>query len=148
MNTAQKQEKEQEIQEEAIAVNIEVPVRVYDGNKFVENLTIKDFVIYEDGKKQEIDAVYLIKERAIQRKESVEKETTPKQEELKRIVRALRIMIAPKGSEVEAMQDEYCSSLYSSTQRNNISLVVTAYQTVHNRLINIRGIEQTDKWPR
>jgi hypothetical protein len=64
----------QEIQEKATAVNIEVPVRVYDGNKFVDNLTINDFIIYEDGKKQDIDAVYLIKERAIERKERAEKE--------------------------------------------------------------------------
>ena len=70
----------QEIQEKATAINIEVPVRVYDGNKFVENLNIKDFVIYEDGKKQKVDAVYLIKERAIKRKESVE-EAIPKQQE-------------------------------------------------------------------
>jgi uncharacterized membrane protein len=84
LNTAQEQEKQQEIQEQAIAVNIEVPVRVYDGNKFVENLTIKDFVIYEDGKKQDIDVVYLIKERAIERKESVEEETVPKKKEMEK----------------------------------------------------------------
>jgi len=74
----------QEIQEKATAVNIEVPVRVYDGNKFVGNLTIEDFIIYEDGEKQEIDAVYLIKERAIQRKESVEEETIPRQEKMEK----------------------------------------------------------------
>ena len=233
LNTAQEQEKDQKIQEQAIAVNIEVPVRVYDGNKFVEDLTIKDFVIYEDGKKQDIDAVYLIKERAIQRKESVEEEAIPEQEkkeekfapdeqrhfvfvfelleylpqindvidyffqnvmqasdavrvltpvsiyrltpeslktktkdqmaeslknivkkdlrmgnaeyrntidELKRIVRALGMLIAPKGSDVETMLDEYSSSLYSSTQE--ISDVITAYQSVHDRFLNIRGIEQ------
>lgn len=225
----------QEIQEKATAVNIEVPVRVYDGNEFVEGLTIKDFIIYEDGEKQNIDAVYMIKERAIQRKESVEEGAIPEQEkkeekfapdeqrhfvfvfelleylpqindvidyffqnvmqpsdairiitpvgnyrltpeshktktkvqmaeslknivkkdlrmgnaeyrhtleEMKRIVRALSMLIAPKGSDVETVNDQYSSSLYSSTQRENISLVVTAYQSAHDRLLNIRGVEQ------
>ncbi len=80
--TSQKKEKEQEIQEEAIAINIEVPVRVYKGNKFVENLSIKDFILYEDGKRQKIEAVYLIKERSIKRRESVEKEEIIRKEEL------------------------------------------------------------------
>jgi VWFA-related protein len=235
LNTAQKQEKDQKIQEQAIAVNIEVPVRVYDGNKFVDDLTIKDFVIYEDGKKQDIDAVYLIKERAIERKESVEEKIEPEQEgiekefapeeqrhfvfvfelleylpqinevidyffqnvmqgsdavrvltpvssyrltpeslqtktkgqmaealknivqkdlrtgnaeyrhtieEMKRVVRALATLLSPKGSDVETMLDDYSTSLYSSTDRQNISLVISAYQSVHDRLLNIRGIEQ------
>jgi VWFA-related protein len=74
----------QEIQEEAIAINIEVPVRVYDGNKFVENLTIEDFELYEDAVLQKIDAVYLIKERTIKRKESVEKEELVKEENIEK----------------------------------------------------------------
>ena len=72
----------QEIQHEAIAINIEVPVRVYEGNKFVENLRIKDFILYEDGKRQKIEAVYLIKERSIKRKESIEKEEIIREEEM------------------------------------------------------------------
>ena len=47
----------QEIQHEAIAVNIEVPVRVYKGDNFVDDLTINDFEIYEDGIFQETDAL-------------------------------------------------------------------------------------------
>jgi VWFA-related protein len=71
----------QEIQEKATAINIEVPVRVYDGKTFVENLSIEDFILYEDGKRQKIDAVYLIKERSIKRKESTEKEEVIREEE-------------------------------------------------------------------
>ena len=73
---------EQEIQEKATAINIEEPVRVFDGNKFVDNLNIKDFVIYEDGKKQKIDAVYLMKERVIERKEIVEEKDIATKEEI------------------------------------------------------------------
>lgn len=66
----------QELQHEAVAVNIEVPVRVYRGDSFIDNLTIDDFEIYENGILQKIDAVYLIKKTDIQRKEEV-KSFTP-----------------------------------------------------------------------
>jgi len=68
----------QEIQHEAIAINIEVPVRVYKGDNFVDDLTIDDFVVYEDGVIQEVLAVYLIKKTDIQRKEEM---PAPKEEE-------------------------------------------------------------------
>ena len=68
----------QEIQHETIVVNIEVPVRVFDKGKFVDNLTIDDFEVFEDGKLQEIVAVYLIKKTTIERKEELaEKKFTP-----------------------------------------------------------------------
>ncbi|MFC2161364.1 hypothetical protein ACFLRX_06910 [Acidobacteriota bacterium] len=60
----------QEIQEEAVAINIEVPVRVYKGKAFIDNLTIEDFEIYEDGILQKTEAVYLIKKLDILREET------------------------------------------------------------------------------
>ncbi len=60
----------QEIQHEAVAVNIEVPVRVYDGAKFVGELTIDDFELYENGILQTVDAVYLINKTIAKREES------------------------------------------------------------------------------
>ena len=62
----------QEIQHEATAINIEVPVRVFKSDIFVDTLTIDDFELYEDGKLQEIEAVYLIKKTDIERKEEKE----------------------------------------------------------------------------
>ncbi len=53
----------QEIQQQAVAINIEVPVRVYKGDKFVKDLTISDFEVYENGILQEIEAVYFINHR-------------------------------------------------------------------------------------
>ncbi len=64
----------QEIQHEAVSINIEVPVRVYKGNNFVDDLTIMDFEVYEDDILQEIEAVYLIKEAAIKREDRPEPE--------------------------------------------------------------------------
>ena len=56
----------QEIQHEAVAVNIEVPVRVFKGDTFIDNLTMDDFELYEDGVLQNIEAVYLIKKTRIE----------------------------------------------------------------------------------
>ncbi len=59
----------QEISEEAFVVNVEVPVRVYKGGLFVDNLTIDDFEIFENGVPQKIEAVYLVKKRTIERRQ-------------------------------------------------------------------------------
>ncbi len=53
--------------EQSLVINVEVPVRVFDGKRFVSDLTIKDFEIYEDGGEQKIEAVYLISDRSIER---------------------------------------------------------------------------------
>lgn len=60
----------QEIQHETIAINIEVPVRVFTKGKFAEELSIKDFELYEDGIPQEILALYLVKKTVIEREET------------------------------------------------------------------------------
>lgn len=59
----------QDIQHETRTINIEVPVRVFQGGAFVDHLTISDFEVYENGRLQTLDAVYLIKKRVIERKE-------------------------------------------------------------------------------
>lgn len=59
----------QQVTEESVVINVEVPVRVFSGGDFVENLTIDDFEIYEEGVPQSIEAVYLVKKRSIERSE-------------------------------------------------------------------------------
>jgi hypothetical protein len=59
----------QDIQHEAMAINIEVPVRVFKGDVFIDDLTMNDFEVYEDGVVQKIEAVYLIKKTDISREE-------------------------------------------------------------------------------
>lgn len=59
----------QEIQHEAVAINIEVPVRVFKGDAFIDNLSLDDFELYEDGLRQELLAVYLIEKTAVQREQ-------------------------------------------------------------------------------
>jgi hypothetical protein len=59
----------QELQHDAIAINIEIPVRVFKGNIFIDNLKIENFEVYEDGVLQDVEAVYLIRKTEIERKE-------------------------------------------------------------------------------
>lgn len=59
----------QEIAKEVFVINIEVPIRVFKSGIFVDNLTIDDFEVYENGVIQKIEAVYLVKKRTIERRE-------------------------------------------------------------------------------
>lgn len=54
-------------------VNIEIPVRVFKGDTFVDKLTIDDFEVYEDGGLQKIESVYLVRKTSIQREEGGKK---------------------------------------------------------------------------
>ena len=63
----------QQLTHESVVINVEVPVRVVKGGKFVDNLTMGDFEVYEEGKLQKIEAVYLIRKTKIERKEEKKK---------------------------------------------------------------------------
>jgi len=60
----------QELRHVAGVVNVEVPVRVFDGERFVDDLTLKDFEVFENGKPQKIVALYLIRKATIQKEET------------------------------------------------------------------------------
>jgi VWFA-related protein len=55
--------------EESLVINVEVPVRVFKGKTFIDDLTLKDFEILEDGIPQKIEAVYLVKKKTLERSE-------------------------------------------------------------------------------
>lgn len=55
---------------EVTVTNVGVLTRVLDGNRFVDDLKIDDFEIYEDGKPQKIEALYLVKKTRLDRKEA------------------------------------------------------------------------------
>jgi len=54
---------------ESDLITIEIPVRVFDGNQFVDNLTMDDFEIYENGVLQNPKALYLTEKAQIIRKD-------------------------------------------------------------------------------
>ncbi len=55
--------------ESAFVLNIEVPVRVFHDGTFVDDLTLADFEIHENGVKQKLDAVYLVKKKTVARRD-------------------------------------------------------------------------------
>lgn len=63
----------QQIREESLVINVEVPVRVFQGSNFAGTLTADDFELYEDGVLQKIEAMYLVKNRAIEKREEEKK---------------------------------------------------------------------------
>lgn len=62
---------------EITLTNVVVPVKVLDGSKLVENLTIEDFELYEDGILQKIEALYLVQKTNVQRKETLREFNPP-----------------------------------------------------------------------
>lgn len=66
-----------QIQHEVSVINISVPVRVFDGETFVDSLKLEDFEVYEDGKLQPIEAVYLIRGSDVRRQEGPAKSPAP-----------------------------------------------------------------------
>jgi len=67
----------QQIKEDATVINIEVPVRVFSGKTFINNLAIDDFEVLENGVPQNIEAVYFVKKRSIERSQE-KKRFSPK----------------------------------------------------------------------
>lgn len=49
--------------------NVTVPLRVFDGDRFVDDLSIEDLELLEDGKPQTIRALYLTRKTSIERME-------------------------------------------------------------------------------
>ncbi len=61
----------QQLREERTVVNVGVPVRVFLGERFVPDLTLNDFEVYEDGVLQKLEAVYLVRGTAVERREEL-----------------------------------------------------------------------------
>ena len=59
--------------EQSLVINVEVPVRVFDGSRFVDTLGKDDFEVFEDGVPQKIEAVYLVRRATIERREEGKK---------------------------------------------------------------------------
>ncbi|MDH4196831.1 MAG: hypothetical protein OEW05_05435 [Candidatus Aminicenantes bacterium] len=59
----------QELQHVVVVVNIEVPVRVFSAGKFVADLSIDEFEVYENGQPQKVEAVYLVKKTRVEKEE-------------------------------------------------------------------------------
>jgi hypothetical protein len=61
-----------QLQHDVTVVNIAVPVRVFDGDRFVDNLTMNDFEVYENGVLQKVEAAYLIRKTTVLRNATID----------------------------------------------------------------------------
>ncbi len=60
---------QQPLQHVTGVTNVEVPVRVYDGDRFVDNLNLADFEVFENGVRQKVVASYLVRKTSVLRRE-------------------------------------------------------------------------------
>jgi|WetSurMetagenome_2_1015567.scaffolds.fasta_scaffold61285_2 VWFA-related protein len=65
------------LRHEVTVVNIAVPTRVFNGDKFVDNLTADDFVVLENGVSQKVEAAYLIRKTNVLQNAMVVGSTAP-----------------------------------------------------------------------
>jgi len=73
-------------QHESVVVNIEVPVRVLRKDAFVDDLTLADFEVYENGVRQPLEAVYLIKNKEVLREEKLPGASPPAPQKVRNYV--------------------------------------------------------------
>lgn len=71
---------QQILKEVSQVINIEVPVRVFKSGEFIDNLSAKDFEVFEDGVLQKVEAVYLIRKDTVTRGEDKKKKFRPETE--------------------------------------------------------------------
>jgi len=67
----------QQIREERSVVNIGVPVRVFQGRNFISTLNLEDFEVLEDGIPQKLEAVYLVHQTAVERRDELNRFEPP-----------------------------------------------------------------------
>ena len=68
---------QQILREISQVINIEVPVRVFKSGNFVDDLTINDFEVLEDGKPQKVEAVYLVRKDTVARGDDKQQKFRP-----------------------------------------------------------------------
>ena len=54
-------------QHEVVVTNVQVPLRAFDGDRFVPDLNMADIEVYEDGELQDVTALYLTRNGKIER---------------------------------------------------------------------------------
>ncbi len=101
---------------EAPAVNVEVTVRVLDGNRFVDDLTIDDFEVYEDGKLQQVQALYLFNKTQIRRREEIRVFSPSQQRHF-----YLFFEISEYSSQIEEAVDNFIRNILSP--EDNLTIV-------------------------
>jgi hypothetical protein len=113
----------QDLSHVVTVVNISVPVRVYKGDQFVDDLKIDDFEVYEDGKPQAVAAVYLIKQAKIEREEGSKEFTPPVQRQFVFLFQMIEYV-----PEIRAAMDYFFSNVFQVEDSLGVFTPQTSYK--------------------
>jgi hypothetical protein len=127
---AQQKQKSTELQHEAIAVNIEVPVRVFKGKEFVGDLVIEDFEVYEDGILQDLEAMYLVQKTSIIREDTSIKKEIARQKFAPQVKRNFILMF--EIPDYEAKVRDAIAYFFENVIASGDSLIVVTPMKTYN----------------
>lgn len=113
----------QELSRVVTVVNISVPVRVYKGDSFIDNLKLDDFEICEDGKLQSVAAVYLIKKTMIEREEGPIKFAPPTQRQF-----VFLFQVTEYVPEIRNAMEYFFSSVFLAEDTLEVHTPVKSYK--------------------
>ena len=131
----------QDIQHESVVVNIEIPVRVFKGDVFIDNLTIRDFELYEDGVLQEIEAVYLIGKTTIEREEASMEKEEAREKFAPRVSR--QFVLVFEALDYNPRFEEILHDFFTHVIEPGDSLIVMTPMKTYN--LNSRALEEMDR---
>ncbi len=130
----------QELSHDVTVVNISVPVRVYQGDKFVDDLKIDDFEVYEDGKPQTVAAVYLIKKAKIEREEGPKTFSPPVQRQFVFLFQMIEYV-----PEIRKAMDYFFRDVFLAEDTLEIYTPLKSYKLKGNSLAALGGEKVRDQ---
>jgi len=130
----------QELTHDVTVVNISVPVRVYQGDKFVDDLKIDDFEVYEDGRLQTVAAVYLIKQAKIEREEGANKFSPPVQRQFVFLFQMIEYVM-----EIRNAMDYFFKNVFLGEDTLEIYTPLKSYKLKGNALAALGGEKVRDQ---
>ncbi len=131
----------QELQHATGVVNVEVPVRVFDGEVFIDNLTLDDFAISEDGRPQSPVALYLIRKSDVLKAEA--RGTFPTDQPAPKTQRNIVILfeVNDPDPKLDDAVDYFFDQVYLPTDRVNIA---TPQKTYHLKPETLAHVPRTE----
>lgn len=128
----------QELQHDSIVVNIEIPVRVFKGDQFIDDLSIDDFELYEDGVLQKIEAFYLIEKTTIERLEASMEEDEARKKFVPRVSR--HFVLVFEVLDYDPRFEEILHDFFSNVIAPGDSLIVITPMKTYN--LNSQALEK------
>jgi VWFA-related protein len=126
-------------QHESVVINIEVPVRVWKGDAFMDGLTLADFEVYESGVRQSLEAVYLIKDKTVLREEKAPGSQPPRPQEVRNYV--LYLELKEYISEIGEALDYFFSEVLEAGDALFVVTPVKTY-TFHSEVFSVLSRRQ------